>query len=32
MAHARHRDLRTMRRYVRRARLVTGSAAGRVGL
>jgi integrase len=32
MAHSRHRDLRTMRRYVRRAKVVTGSAAGKVGL
>lgn len=32
MAHSRHRDLRTMRRYVRRARVVSGSAAGQVGL
>lgn len=32
MDHSRHRDLRTMRRYVRRAKLVTGSAAGKVGL
>lgn len=32
MAHTRHKDLRTMRRYVRRAKLVSGSAAGKVGL
>lgn len=32
MGHSRHKDLRTMRRYVRRAKLVTGSAAGKVGL
>lgn len=32
MGHARHRDLRTMRRYVRRAKLVSGSPAGKVGL
>ncbi len=32
MAHTRHRDLRTMRRYVRRARLVGDSPAGRLGL
>jgi integrase len=32
MAHSRHRDLRTLRRYVRRVRVVTGSAAGKVGL
>ena len=32
MAHSRHKHLGTMRRYVRRAKLVTGSAAGKVGL
>jgi len=32
MGHSRHKDLRTMRRYVRRAKLVTGSVAGKVGL
>jgi integrase len=32
MARSRHRDLRTMRQYVRRARVVTGSVAGKVGL
>ena len=32
MGHSRHKDLRTMRRYVRRAKLVSGSAAGKVGL
>lgn len=32
MGHSRHKDLRTMRRYVRRARLVTSSVAGKVGL
>ena len=32
MDHSRHRDLATMRRYVRRAKVVTGSAAGKVGL
>jgi len=32
MGHSRHKDLRTMRRYVRRAKLVTSSVAGKVGL
>jgi integrase len=32
MAHTRHRDLRTMRGYVRRARLVSDSPAKRLGL
>lgn len=32
MAHTRHRDLRTMRGYVRRAGLVTESPAARIGL
>lgn len=32
MAHTRHRDLKTMRRYVRRARLMQDSPAKRLGL
>jgi integrase len=32
MRHTRHRDLRTMRGYVRRAGLVTESPAGRLDL
>ncbi|MBK1659924.1 site-specific integrase [Paracraurococcus ruber] len=32
MAHSRHKHLGTMRRYVRRAKLVTGSPAGKIGL
>ena len=32
MQHSRHKHLGTMRRYVRRARLVSGSPAGKVGL
>ena len=32
MQHSRHKHLGAMRRYVRRARLVSGSAAGKVGL
>jgi integrase len=32
MAHARHRDIRTMRGYVRRAKLVGESPAALVGL
>ncbi|MDO9713912.1 site-specific integrase [Paracraurococcus lichenis] len=32
MAHSRHRHLGSMRRYVRRAKLVTGSPAGKIGL
>ncbi|MFC7693661.1 hypothetical protein ACFQY5_33150 [Paeniroseomonas aquatica] len=32
MAHSRHKDVRTMRGYVRRAKLVAESPAGLVGL
>ena len=32
MGHSRHKDYRTMRGYVRRAKLVTESPAGKVGL
>jgi integrase len=32
MAHTRHRDHKTMRRYVRRARLLTESPAKQLGL
>jgi integrase len=32
MGHTRHRDLRTMRGYVRRAKLSNASPAGKVGL
>lgn len=32
MQHSRHKDLRTMRRYVRRARIISGSLAGKIGL
>jgi len=32
MEHTRHRDLRTMRGYVRRAKLLSGSPAGLLGL
>ncbi len=32
MGHSRHKDYRTMRGYIRRAKLVSESPAGRVGL
>lgn len=32
MNHTRHRSLSTMRRYVRRAKLITSSPAGKIGL
>ena len=32
MGHTRHRDLKTMRRYVRRARLLQDSPAKQLGL